>query len=73
MSYPLKPALKWKYEKCMPDYSIIEPLCKELNITIPELIAGEESAHNSAYDERQTLEFLARIQNLEKQKKALVG
>lgn len=25
---------KWETGKCMPDYSVIEPLCKELGITI---------------------------------------
>ena len=33
---------KWETGKCMPDYSIVESLCKELNTTLAELINGEE-------------------------------
>ena len=31
---------KWENGKCMPDYSVIELLCKELGITLAELLAG---------------------------------
>ena len=33
---------KWETGKCMPDYSLIEPLCKELGITLAELLDAEE-------------------------------
>ena len=33
---------KWETGKCMPDYSIVELLCKELNTTLAELMNGEE-------------------------------
>lgn len=29
---------KWETGKCMPDYSIIQELCKELNVSVAELI-----------------------------------
>ena len=31
---------KWENGKCMPDYSIIEQLCKELSVTLSELMDG---------------------------------
>ena len=39
----------------MPDYSIVELLCKELNITISELIAAKEKESESTpvYTEEQ--------------------
>ncbi|MCD8153496.1 MAG: helix-turn-helix domain-containing protein [Clostridiales bacterium] len=45
----------WENGKCMPDYSVIEPLCSELGITVAELMDGEDAADNSVrtYDETQ--------------------
>ncbi len=54
----------------MPDYSLIKPLCKELDITVSELIEGEESNH---INEEQILDLLRRTQELEKQKNLLYG
>ncbi len=66
---------KWERGKCMPDYSIVESLCKELGITISELLDGEENENNSlrTYDDQQTLEMLARIQHLERQRQLFIG
>lgn len=61
---------KWETGKCMPDYSLIKPLCKELDITISELIEGEESNY---INEEQILDLLRRTQELEKQKNLLYG
>ena len=61
---------KWETGKCMPDYSLIKPLCKELDITVSELIEGEESNH---INEEQILDLLRRTQELEKQKNLLYG
>ncbi|MBO5414658.1 MAG: helix-turn-helix transcriptional regulator [Bacilli bacterium] len=33
---------RWENGKTMPDVSLFEPLCKELNITINELLSGEK-------------------------------
>ena len=33
---------RWENGKTMPDISLFEPLCKELNITINELLKGEK-------------------------------
>lgn len=61
---------KWETGKSMPDYSLIKPLCKELDITISELIEGEELNH---INEEQILDLLRRTQELEKQKNLLYG
>lgn len=59
----------------MPDYSVIEPLCKELDITVAELLDGEEKADNSirAYDDLQVLDLIKRIQALEDQRTSMYG
>lgn len=66
---------KWETGKCMPDYGIIQPLCEELEITIAELMDGEETEPDSIrnYDEAQVLNLIKRIQNLESQKVSLYG
>lgn len=37
----------------MPDYSIIEQVCRELSVTLPELMGGEDAAEDSmrVYDD----------------------
>ena len=59
----------------MPDYSIIQKLCKALHVTLPELMDGEDAAENSVhvYDNEQILDLLRRTQELERQKGALYG
>ena len=66
---------KWENGKCMPDYSIIEPLCEALDVTLPELMDGEDAAENSVrvYDDEQILDLLRRTQELERQKGVLYG
>jgi transcriptional regulator with XRE-family HTH domain len=34
---------KWETGKCMPDYAIVESLCEELEITVVELMNGEDA------------------------------
>ena len=65
---------KWENGNCMPDYSIIKPLCKELGITVSELMDGEEKDNTpeNAEDMRIML-LLRRVHNLEKQNKAIYG
>ena len=62
---------KWENGKCMPDYSIIEQVCRELSVTLPELMDGEDAAESSmrVYDDEQILDLLRRTQDLERQKK----
>lgn len=66
---------KWENGKCMPDYSIIEQVCKELSVTLPELMNGEDTAEDSmwVYDDEQILDLLRRMQELERQKWILYG
>lgn len=66
---------KWETGKCMPDYGIIQSLCEELEITVSELIDGEETEPDSirVYDDNQVLDLIKRIQNLENQKVSLYG
>lgn len=66
---------KWENGKCMPDYSIIEQLCKELSVTLSELMDGEDATEDSmrVYDDEQILDLLRRMQELERQKNILYG
>lgn len=66
---------KWETGKCMPDYSVVRQLCEALELTIAELIDGEEATDHSVrtYDEAQILDLLQRTQELELQQKRLHG
>lgn len=70
-----KTVSKWETGKCMPDYSIVKNLCKELEVTVAELIDGEISEDKSVrtYDDERILDLLRRTQELEKQKNTLYG
>ena len=50
----------------MPDYSIIRKLCEVLQVTLPELMDGEDAAEDSVrvYDDAQILDLLRRTQEL---------
>lgn len=66
---------KWETGKCMPDYGVVKSLCDELEITVAELMDGEETEEKSvrAYDEEQIMDLLRRTQELERQKNLLYG
>ena len=66
---------KWENGKCMPDYSIIEQVCRELSVALSELMDGEDAAEGSmrVYDDEQILDLLRRTQDLERQKNILYG
>ena len=65
---------KWETGKCMPDYSIIEPLCRELNITLAELLDGEEDEKSiHTYDSQQILKMMKETQDLKNKKLMLIG
>lgn len=66
---------KWETGKCMPDYAIVKNLCEELEITLAELMDGEEAGERSVrtYDDEQIIDLLRRTQELEKQKNLLYG
>ena len=75
LSVSNKTISKWENGKCMPDYSIIEPLCDALHVTLPELMDGEDAAEDSMriYDDEQILDLLRRTQELERQRDVLCG
>lgn len=56
---------KWENGKCMPDYSIIEQVCRELSVTLSELMNGEDAAESSmrVYDDKQILDLLRRMRS----------
>lgn len=66
---------KWETGKCMPDYAVVKNLCKELKVSVSELMDGEEADDSSVrvYDDEQILDLLRRTQELEKQKVMLTG
>lgn len=70
-----KSVSKWETGKCMPDYSIIEPLCQELNISVSELLDGEENEKENIrlYDDEEMLKMVERVQQLEKEKQVISG
>lgn len=70
-----KSVSKWETGKCMPDYSVIEPLCRELTISVSELLDGEENEKGDIrlYDDEQMLKMIERVQRLEKQKQTILG
>ena len=70
-----KTVSKWETGKCMPDYAVVKNLCEELNVSVSELMDGEETDDKSIrmYDEEQILDLLRRTQELEKQKVMLTG
>lgn len=65
---------KWETGKCMPDYSIIELLCEELNTTLAELIRGEEDEKSiQTYDNAQMIEMMKEIEHLKNTKLLIIG
>lgn len=49
----------------MPDYSVIELLCKELNTTLAELMNGEEDEKSiHTYDNEQVIKMIQEMQHL---------
>lgn len=69
-----KTVSKWENDVCMPDYSVIERLCDELQISVPELISGTESAEKSDSVSTDALSaFIKKYQNTERQLNQLSG
>ena len=66
-----KTVSKWENGKCMPDYSIIEALCKELDISLSELLSGKEKeeGNEKLYTEDQVALLVQKTEQLEAEKK----
>lgn len=62
---------KWETGKSMPDYSLINPLCDALDVTVSELLEGQAS-YNSM-NEKQLIDLVRKIQQLEDQKIMFYG
>ena len=63
--------INWEKGKCMPDYSLLIPLCENLDITIDELIYGERAKEGKDSIEL-IIEYLDRNHKVNlKQKKTL--
>lgn len=59
----------------MPDYAVVKSLCQGLEITVAELMDGEETEEKSirTYDDGKIMDLLKRTQKLEQQKNILYG
>ena len=58
---------KWETGKCMPDYSVIELLCHELDITISELLEGKDLNRSETVEEEKYNMLLYQLQQNENQ------
>lgn len=60
---------QWESGKYVPDYFVIDDLCEELDISIGELITGEDRGDKSIhlYDEEEILDLLHTVQATERQ------
>lgn len=52
---------KWECGRCMPDYSLIEDLCRELDIGISELITAHDSEQEKKIDNESILQLVKEI------------
>ena len=69
-----KTVSKWETGKSMPDYAVMKRLCKELQITVAELMDGEEKEEElHVCGEEQIMDLLRRVQELEQQRTMLYG
>lgn len=69
-----KTVSKWETGKCMPDYSVIELLCKELNTTLAELMNGEEDEKSiHTYDNEQIVAMIKEMNEMKNKKFLFIG
>ncbi len=76
LSVSNKTVSKWENGVCMPDYTIIELLCKELDITIQELINGREiiaKEDQKSNDNAPLIFLLGRTQELRRQNRMILS
>lgn len=68
-----KSVSRWENGKTMPDYSILNSLCRELNVTVNELLSGErikrENYENKAQENLDNI--LKEYYKMKKQKKTI--
>ncbi len=63
-----KTVSKWETGKCMPDYSVVERLCKVLGISVGELLAAKETDGSRSFSEEDIELLLYKMEELEKKK-----
>lgn len=70
-----KAVSKWETGRCLPDGSIMEPLCDSLDVTLNELLNGHdiESERESAVSEELVRQALNTVEQLQREKLVLVG
>lgn len=70
-----KAVSKWETGRCLPDSSIMEPLCERLGVTLSELLNGHdiESDRESALSEEVVRQALNTVEQLQREKRVLVG
>ena len=67
-----KTVSKWETGRCMPDYSLVRPLCRELDISVEQLLGGCGGPEKgTSLDEERLLSMLRHIQKLEREKNIL--
>ena len=56
---------KWENGKCLPDYSVIEALCRELSVTVAELLVGQDAKNANPPNEEQYQMLQYKVQQME--------
>lgn len=59
---------KWENGRGMPDYSLFKPLCKELDITVSELLNGELDKNNKTNKDEVITNYLSYKETIQKKK-----
>ena len=69
-----KTVSKWETGKNMPDYSVVEQLCKILDISVSELLSGKEKdSDESSFANNEELALLKyKVEQLEKRKEVKI-
>ena len=62
---------KWENGRCLPDVSLFAELCKELDITVNELLSGEKLNENN-YKEKTEKLTINLLDNLKKNKRMFI-
>ncbi|MGF7142871.1 transcriptional regulator with XRE-family HTH domain [Anaerotaenia torta] len=70
-----KSVSKWECGRSMPDASLYEPLCRELDISISELLAGEKSdgTNEQRINNETILEIVRLYEKTKHHKDILIG
>ena len=67
-----KSVSKWECGRCMPDYSVIELLCKELDVSIAQIFNGDDSISSSAIEDEKIFNSMRQSEKLNKINKLII-